>query len=196
MNSMAQNGGSTPKPKPSPVIGPAPRDRLDRLELFGVTVPDSVRGYPLSTAYISLAVNSDTLRGDAGFARPDDGRAGQVAAGTLRIDDDALANTYRLFLRNEAGSRKTTLLQWLAVRAARRDFPERLATWNDSVLGFKSLHEALDTTTPGGRLVFRVFAALAEFIRELIVEGTADAGHRGRGRRRGRVGEQVGGRAG
>ncbi|MGW8526983.1 recombinase family protein [Nocardiopsis sp. NPDC055824] len=39
-------------------------------------------------------------------------------------------------------------------------------------IGFRSLHEALDTTTPGGRLVFHVFAALAEFIRELIVEGT------------------------
>ena len=40
--------------------------------------------------------------------------------------------------------------------------------------GFRSLHEALDTTTPGGRLVFHVFAALAEFIRELIVEGTRE----------------------
>lgn len=30
-------------------------------------------------------------------------------------------------------------------------------------IGFRSLHEALDTTTPGGRLVFHVFAALAEF---------------------------------
>jgi hypothetical protein len=39
-------------------------------------------------------------------------------------------------------------------------------------IGFRSLHEALDTTTPGGRLIFHVFAALAEFIRELIVEGT------------------------
>ncbi|MDE3722788.1 recombinase family protein [Nocardiopsis sp. N85] len=39
-------------------------------------------------------------------------------------------------------------------------------------VGFRSLHEALDTTTPGGRLIFHVFAALAEFIRELIVEGT------------------------
>ena len=39
-------------------------------------------------------------------------------------------------------------------------------------IGFQSLHEALDTTTPGGRLVFHVFAALAEFIRELIVQGT------------------------
>ena len=37
--------------------------------------------------------------------------------------------------------------------------------------GFTSLHEALDTTTPGGRLIFHVFAALAEFIRELIVRG-------------------------
>ena len=41
-------------------------------------------------------------------------------------------------------------------------------------VGFRSLHEALDTTTPGGRLVFHVFAALAEFIRELIVEGTRE----------------------
>ncbi|WP_455713492.1 recombinase family protein [Streptosporangium canum] len=35
-------------------------------------------------------------------------------------------------------------------------------------IGFTSLHESLDTTTLGGRLVFHVFAALAEFIRELI----------------------------
>jgi hypothetical protein len=32
-------------------------------------------------------------------------------------------------------------------------------------IGFTSLHEALDTTTPGGRLVLHVFTALAEFIR-------------------------------
>ncbi|MGW9499223.1 recombinase family protein [Streptomyces prasinus] len=38
-------------------------------------------------------------------------------------------------------------------------------------LGLTSLHEALDTTTPGGRLEFHVFAALAEFIRELLVQG-------------------------
>jgi len=41
-------------------------------------------------------------------------------------------------------------------------------------IGFKSLHEALDTTTPGGRLVFHVFAALGEFIREMIVQGTRE----------------------
>ena len=55
-------------------------------------------------------------------------------------------------------------------------------------IGFKSLHEALDTTTPGGRLVFHVFAALAEFIRELIVEGTNEGltAARARGVRLGR----------
>lgn len=41
-------------------------------------------------------------------------------------------------------------------------------------IGFTSLHENLDTTTPGGRLVFHVFAALAEFIRELIIQGTKE----------------------
>ncbi|MEU0569304.1 recombinase family protein [Nonomuraea sp. NPDC005983] len=53
-------------------------------------------------------------------------------------------------------------------------------------VGSRSLHEALDTTA-GGRLVFHVFAALAEFIRELIVEGTHEglAAARARGQRLG-----------
>ncbi|MFD1501472.1 recombinase family protein [Streptosporangium lutulentum] len=55
-------------------------------------------------------------------------------------------------------------------------------------IGFTSLHESLDTTTPGGRLVFHVFAALAEFIRELIISGTREglAAARARGRVGGR----------
>lgn len=55
-------------------------------------------------------------------------------------------------------------------------------------IGFRSLYERLDTTTPGGRLIFHVFAALAEFIRELIVSGTKEglAAARARGRVGGR----------
>ena len=55
-------------------------------------------------------------------------------------------------------------------------------------VGFTSIYERLDTTTPGGRLVFHVFAALAEFIRELIVSGTHEglAAARARGRVGGR----------
>ncbi len=41
-----------------------------------------------------------------------------------------------------------------------------------SAASASALHEALDTTTPGGRLIFHVFAALAEFIRALIVADT------------------------
>jgi DNA invertase Pin-like site-specific DNA recombinase len=39
-------------------------------------------------------------------------------------------------------------------------------------VGFRSLQESLDTTTPGGKLVFHIFGALAEFERELIRERT------------------------
>ena len=39
-------------------------------------------------------------------------------------------------------------------------------------VGFRSLKEALDTTTSGGRLIFHVFGALAEFEREIIRERT------------------------
>jgi len=55
-------------------------------------------------------------------------------------------------------------------------------------VGFKSLNENIDTTTPGGRLVFHIFGALAEFERELIRERTHAglAAARARGRKGGR----------
>jgi DNA invertase Pin-like site-specific DNA recombinase len=39
-------------------------------------------------------------------------------------------------------------------------------------VALKSLHESIDTSTSGGKLVFHVFGALAEFERNLIVERT------------------------
>ena len=39
-------------------------------------------------------------------------------------------------------------------------------------VGFRSLTEAIDTTTPGGRLIFHVFGALSQFERDLIRERT------------------------
>jgi DNA invertase Pin-like site-specific DNA recombinase len=51
-------------------------------------------------------------------------------------------------------------------------------------VGFRSLQEQIDTTTSGGKLVFHVFGALAEFERDLIRErthaGLAAARARGR----------------
>ena len=53
-------------------------------------------------------------------------------------------------------------------------------------IGLKSLQEQIDTTTPGGKLVFHVFGALAEFERDLVRERT-QAGLSA-ARTRGRVG--------
>ncbi len=55
-------------------------------------------------------------------------------------------------------------------------------------IGFRSLTEQLDTTTSGGKLIFHVFGALAEFERDLIRERTRAglAAARARGRRGGR----------
>jgi DNA invertase Pin-like site-specific DNA recombinase len=55
-------------------------------------------------------------------------------------------------------------------------------------IGFQSLQESIDTTTPGGKLVFHIFGALAEFERNLISERTRAGleAARARGRRGGR----------
>lgn len=69
-----------------------------------------------------------------------------------------------------------------------QDLVNMVAELRKREIGFTSLHEKLDTMTPGGRLIFHVFAALAEFIRELIVQGTNEglAAARARGRVGGR----------
>lgn len=41
-------------------------------------------------------------------------------------------------------------------------------------VAFRSLGEGIDTTTPAGRLVFHVFASIAQFERERIVERTKE----------------------
>jgi DNA invertase Pin-like site-specific DNA recombinase len=43
---------------------------------------------------------------------------------------------------------------------------------SDRSIGFKSIQESLDTTTSGGRLIFHVFGAIAEFERDLIRDRT------------------------
>src|SRR5438874_3910706 len=70
-----------------------------------------------------------------------------------------------------------------------RSLPHLIATVSalrDRGIGFKSLHEQIDTTTPSGKLIFHVFGALAEFERDLIRERTQAGLHAARAR--GRVG--------
>lgn len=49
---------------------------------------------------------------------------------------------------------------------------EVITTLESRGVGFRSLTEAMDTTTPGGRLLFHVFGAIGQFERELIRERT------------------------
>jgi DNA invertase Pin-like site-specific DNA recombinase len=83
-----------------------------------------------------------------------------------------------------------TLVVWKLDRLGRslRHLVDTVTGLADRGIGFRSLQEAIDTTTPGGKLVFHVFAALAEFERDLIRERTTAglAAARARGRHGGR----------
>ena len=115
------------------------------------------------------------------------------------------AGCYRVFTETASGARSDrpvleqvldqlrpgdTLVVWKLDRLGRslRHLVDTVTGLADRGLGFRSLQEAIDTTTPGGKLVFHVFAALAEFERDLIRERTAAglAAARARGRHGGR----------
>ena len=49
---------------------------------------------------------------------------------------------------------------------------ETVALLQRRAIGFRSLTEGIDTTSPDGKLIFHVFGALAEFERDLIRERT------------------------
>lgn len=81
-----------------------------------------------------------------------------------------------------------TLVVWRLDRLGRSitDLIARIEELRQREIGFKSLHESIDTTSPAGKLQFHIFSALAEFERDLIRERTM-AGLRA-ARARGRVG--------
>jgi NACHT domain len=89
------------------------------LTIFGLDLSNRSRAaWPLDSAYLSLEARSGNEW------RPDTASLpGQppVPAQTVRRADEALAGQSRVLLRGVAGSGKTTLVQWLAVSAAKQD---------------------------------------------------------------------------
>ncbi|MDF3053192.1 MAG: recombinase family protein [Geminicoccaceae bacterium] len=83
-----------------------------------------------------------------------------------------------------------TLVVWRLDRLGRslKHLIETVSLLAERGIGFKSLTEQIDTTTPGGKLIFHVFGALAEFERDVIRERTNAglAAARARGRLGGR----------
>jgi DNA invertase Pin-like site-specific DNA recombinase len=123
----------------------------------------------------------------------------------LQVDALTAAGCYRVFTETASGARGDrptlaqvldqlrpgdTLVVWKLDRLGRslRHLVDTVTGLADRGVGFRSLQEAIDTTTPGGKLVFHVFAALAEFEGDLIRERTAAglAAARSRGRYGGR----------
>ncbi|WP_108663138.1 recombinase family protein [Acuticoccus kandeliae] len=83
-----------------------------------------------------------------------------------------------------------TLVVWTLDRLARsmKQLIETVEALEAQGIGFRSLTEAIDTTTSGCKLVFHIFGALAEFERSIIRERTRaglDAA-KARGRKGGR----------
>ena len=83
-----------------------------------------------------------------------------------------------------------TLVVWRLDRLGRslKHLIELVNTLEEKGIGFKSLQESIDTTNSGGKLIFHIFGALAEFERNLIQERTKAglAAARARGKKGGR----------
>ncbi len=67
-----------------------------------------------------------------------------------------------------------TLVVWRLDRLGRtlKHLISTITDLSDNGIGFKSLQENMDTTSFGGKLIFQIFGALAEFEREVIRERT------------------------
>ena len=126
---------------------------------------------------------------------------------TLDLQKDALekAGCTKLFTDTASGTKAErkgleealayvregdTLVVWRLDRLGRslNHLIETVADLDGRKVGFKSLTESIDTTTSGGKLVFHLFGALAEFERDIIRERTEAglAAARSRGRMGGR----------
>ena len=123
----------------------------------------------------------------------------------LQLDALQVAGCERVFREQASGAprerpalkaaleymrRGDTLVVWKLDRLARslKQLIETVEALDERDIGLRSLTEAIDTTTAGGKLVFHIFAALAEFERGVIRERTMAGlrAARARGRKGGR----------
>ena len=107
----------------------------------------------------------------------------------LQLDALTAAGCEKLFTEKASGAQRDrpeleaavaymrsgdSLVVWKLDRLARsmKQLIETVEGLEARGIGFRSLTEAIDTTTPGGKLVFHIFGALAEFERSIIRERT------------------------
>jgi DNA invertase Pin-like site-specific DNA recombinase len=124
---------------------------------------------------------------------------------SLQLDALQLAGCERIFRDTASGAKADrpgiqqaldtvragdTLIVWRLDRLGRSltQLIALMTQLDERKVGFKSVTEQIDTTTSGGKLIFHIFGALAEFERNLIRERTRAglAAARARGRQGGR----------
>jgi len=117
-----------------------------------------------------------------------------IAAGCERLFTDkasgAKATRPQLTKILEEARAGDVIVIWKLDRLGRslNHLVELVSQLNERQIGLRSLNDPIDTTTAQGKLVFNIFASLAEFERELISERTRAglAAARARGRHGGR----------
>ncbi|AKH70898.1 site-specific recombinase, DNA invertase Pin (plasmid) [Spongiibacter sp. IMCC21906] len=117
-----------------------------------------------------------------------------TSSGAERIYQEALSGASRerpeLTKCLDALRQGDTLMVWRLDRLGRslKDLVSIISELEERGIGFRSITEAIDTTTAGGKLVFHIFGSLAEFERSLIQERTKAGlnAARARGRKGGR----------
>ncbi len=115
-------------------------------------------------------------------------------AGCIRIFEEKISGTKSdrpaLNALLEYARSGDTIVVWKLDRLGRslKDLLSIVTTLQERKIGFKSLQENFDTTTSGGKLIFHVFAAIAEFEKDIIKERTVAGlnAARARGRKGGR----------
>ncbi len=130
---------------------------------------------------------------------------------SLQIDALKAAGCERIYTDHASGAKEhrqeydqvcemlregDTLVVWKLDRLGRslKHLVGVINDFQEAGVGFMSLTESIDTTTPGGKLIFHLFGALAEFERDLIKERTRAGlkAARARGRKGGRPPALVG----
>jgi len=128
----------------------------DTMEVFGLNVPEELRQQRVDIAYITLkaatlgdpAAQASQFEQNSPIASTLKGE-GPLQYSTLRVDEaigqivrggiTSSINSHNAIVRDEgsrillsgsAGSGKTTIARWIAIRAAQHSFPEVLESWN------------------------------------------------------------------
>ena len=115
-----------------------------------------------------------------------------LAAGAEKVFADRISGSKRLrpeldkMLEQLRDGDVVTVAKYDRLARSLKDLLEIVETIRERGAGFRSLAEDIDTTTPAGRLVFHVFASIAQFERERISERTREGLESAR--KRGRIG--------